>query len=312
MRKVYGANVLVKTTGLTEQEWLGYRRLGIGGSDVAGVMGLSQYATPFSVWMDKVEGIVRPAGRAAHRGKMCEDWIAQEAAVRNGWGIKRINAMLQHPQHPWMTANIDRMIVKPELAIHEIKMINSPGRSRKVIDSGILVEHELQCRWYQAVLNIDKTWISYDLPDAEPVDFLVERDLEMERHLITVCGAFWKLVEDKTPPAMDGSDAADDYLKERFAAKLGTVEMPQEAGLWITQYESAGQTIKEAENMKAQARQRLCEMLDGTQSGRFEDRTVNWKPYSSDRIDTAALKKGDPAVAAKYIKPSESLRFTIQ
>lgn len=35
----YQPEVLVSTEGLTEEEWLNYRRKGIGGSDAAAIMG---------------------------------------------------------------------------------------------------------------------------------------------------------------------------------------------------------------------------------------------------------------------------------
>ncbi len=37
----YKPRVLVDTKNLTEEEWLGYRRCGIGGSDAAAVLGVS-------------------------------------------------------------------------------------------------------------------------------------------------------------------------------------------------------------------------------------------------------------------------------
>ena len=37
--------VLVSTENLTEQEWLAYRRRGIGGSDVAAILGISPFRT---------------------------------------------------------------------------------------------------------------------------------------------------------------------------------------------------------------------------------------------------------------------------
>ena len=35
-------------------EWLQWRRGGLGGSDIAGVLGLSPWSSPWSVWADKV------------------------------------------------------------------------------------------------------------------------------------------------------------------------------------------------------------------------------------------------------------------
>ena len=38
---------------LTREEWLARRRSGIGGSDVAAVLGLSPWKSPRQVWLDK-------------------------------------------------------------------------------------------------------------------------------------------------------------------------------------------------------------------------------------------------------------------
>ena len=35
------------------QEWLQARKLGIGGSDVAAILGLSKYKSPYQLWLDK-------------------------------------------------------------------------------------------------------------------------------------------------------------------------------------------------------------------------------------------------------------------
>ena len=42
---------------LTREEWLARRRSGIGGSDVAAVLGLSPWKSPRQVWLDKTTDI---------------------------------------------------------------------------------------------------------------------------------------------------------------------------------------------------------------------------------------------------------------
>ena len=41
----YQPEVLVDTADLSREDWLDYRRLGIGGSDAAAIMGVSPFAT---------------------------------------------------------------------------------------------------------------------------------------------------------------------------------------------------------------------------------------------------------------------------
>ena len=48
----YKPNVLVDTSTLSENEWLSWRKKGIGGSDVAAALGLSPYRTKRELYYD--------------------------------------------------------------------------------------------------------------------------------------------------------------------------------------------------------------------------------------------------------------------
>lgn len=45
--------VLAKTKRLSYDEWVAQRRHGIGGSDVAAILGVNPYKTPYHVWLEK-------------------------------------------------------------------------------------------------------------------------------------------------------------------------------------------------------------------------------------------------------------------
>ena len=47
------ANILVETDGLSREEWLRYRKQGIGGSDVAAILGISKWNSAISLWLNK-------------------------------------------------------------------------------------------------------------------------------------------------------------------------------------------------------------------------------------------------------------------
>ena len=50
----YQPEVLVDTADLSREDWLDYRRLGIGGSDAAAIMGLSPFSTIRDLYFDKI------------------------------------------------------------------------------------------------------------------------------------------------------------------------------------------------------------------------------------------------------------------
>lgn len=45
--------ILVRTTGLSHEEWLSFRKRGIGGSDAGAICGLNPYSSPIHVYFDK-------------------------------------------------------------------------------------------------------------------------------------------------------------------------------------------------------------------------------------------------------------------
>ena len=68
----------ISTKGMSREEWLERRRKTIGGSDAAGIVGLSKWASPFSVWADKTGRAAEKADTEAMRqGRDLEDYVAR-------------------------------------------------------------------------------------------------------------------------------------------------------------------------------------------------------------------------------------------
>ena len=46
-------NILVSTENLSTEEWLRWRQKGIGGSDVAPILGISKWTSSIDIWLSK-------------------------------------------------------------------------------------------------------------------------------------------------------------------------------------------------------------------------------------------------------------------
>ena len=64
--------VLTPTSGLTREQWLEFRRKGIGGSDAASVLGISPFRTGVDLYYDKI-------GLPVEDGE--ENWVAMEVRL---------------------------------------------------------------------------------------------------------------------------------------------------------------------------------------------------------------------------------------
>ena len=97
--------------------WLEGRRTGIGGSDVAAVLGLNPWKTPLDVWNDKL-GLSedKEMSEPAYWGTVLEDTVAKEFQLRTGKRVQKVSHQFADPETPWAIANIDRAIINPEIA----------------------------------------------------------------------------------------------------------------------------------------------------------------------------------------------------
>ena len=83
----YQPLVLVETEDLTRDEWLEYRRQGIGGSDAAAVLGVSPFRTCRDLFYDKLNISTEDDETnwvAKEMGHLLEDLVARIFAQKTG------------------------------------------------------------------------------------------------------------------------------------------------------------------------------------------------------------------------------------
>lgn len=78
--------------------WLAERRTGIGGSDVAAILGLNEWTSPYTVWADKL-GLLpeREDSEAMRQGRDLEHYVAERFSKVSGKRVRRVNRILRHP-----------------------------------------------------------------------------------------------------------------------------------------------------------------------------------------------------------------------
>ena len=67
------AKILTSTENMPYDDWLEWRRRGIGGSDASVVCGINRYKSPMKLWLDKTDQLPIPeSGEAAYWGTKLE------------------------------------------------------------------------------------------------------------------------------------------------------------------------------------------------------------------------------------------------
>lgn len=91
--------------------WLEARKSGIGGSDVAAVLGMSPWRSPMDVWLEKT-GRSEPVEEndAMYWGKKLEALVADRYCEETGNEVRRVKSILRSREYPMLLGNIDRAI----------------------------------------------------------------------------------------------------------------------------------------------------------------------------------------------------------
>lgn len=98
--KCYAPQILVGTEGLPREQWLEYRRKGIGGSDAAAVLGISPFRTGRDLYYDKLNIVTADDAEnwvQLEVGTLLEPLVAKIFAHKTGYKIYRRPFMFQHP-----------------------------------------------------------------------------------------------------------------------------------------------------------------------------------------------------------------------
>ena len=128
---------LVNTQDLSRESWLNVRKQGIGSSDAAAAVGLNPYLSPLELWMIKTgrdQDLPKPdpfdEASPIYWGSLLEPIVARHYTKHTGRKVRRINAVLQHPDpdKSWMLANLDYTVVGgDEVQILECKTAGFHG-----------------------------------------------------------------------------------------------------------------------------------------------------------------------------------------
>ena len=194
--------VLVDTAGLSEEEWLAYRRKGIGGSDVAALLGISPWRTARDLFYDKLNIAVVEDHEdnwvALEMGHLLEPLVAKIFQHRTGYKVYQIKKMFQHPKYPWMLADVDYFVELPDgtTAILEIKTTNYNAKDNWWLDGEetIPAYYESQGRHYMAVMDVDRCFFCclYGNNEQESIIRDMQRDLAYEDEMMFLEQNFWE------------------------------------------------------------------------------------------------------------------------
>lgn len=212
---------------MQDNAWKLARRVGIGGSDAAAILGLSPWKSPMDVWLDKM-GLADEVPEDRNRqfllelGTQLEPVIARLYERETGKNLQQpVPGLMRHPVLPMIIGSPDRL-VKGEQRGVELKTENQfmdefgePGTDQ------VPYHYLVQCAHYMAVTGMPVWDLALLHGGAAFSIYTIERDLELEHSMLAQLMDWWdRHIVAKTPPDVDGSDAWRVYLRTKFPRNL--------------------------------------------------------------------------------------------
>lgn len=312
---------LVKTADLSRDDWLAVRRTGIGSSDAAAAVGLNPYMSALELWLDKTgrgEGLPRPdpndATSPVFWGTLLEPLVAAIYTRQTGNKVRKVNAVLRHPNIPWMLANIDREIVGAhDVQILECKTAGEYGA--RLWRDGVPEYVQVQVQHQLAVTGKTAAHVAVLLCGQALEVHRIERDDALIGQLIELEARFWRYVESDTPPPADGSESADRALRHLYPGNGETIDFsddPRLSSVFSDLIAVRGE-IETRQQLEAQFKQMIQEAMGDAVRAVFETGSVSFKrSKDSSSIDLARLLADHPEFEQQYAtsKPG-SRRFLV-
>ena len=313
---------LIKTKQLTREEWLKIRQTGIGSSDAAAAVGLNPYQSQLFLWMDKTgKGDLLPQidpdddTHPVYCGNVLEPIVATHYSKKTGNKVRRVNAVLQHPDYPWMLANIDREIIgNPEVQILECKTAGIYGQ--KLWQNGVPEYVQLQVMHQLAVTGKQAADVAVLIAGQELRIYRIQRDEVLIEQLIKLEQQFWHWVQNNNPPPADGSDSAQTALTALFNKDNGQqldLQFDADLNQIFEQLLSVRQALSELKKEEARYKQRIQQTMGNHTLATFLSGTVSWKTTAdSYSLNSKALINDHPDLIQPYLstKPGNR-RFVI-
>jgi len=154
----------------SREDWLKERKKGIGGSDISGVCGLSNYASPLSIYLDKKDLIPKTEEEniAMELGLELEPYLSKKFVKymkeKEGLEIelKEMPCILQHDKIDYFMVNLDRYFKHPQKADCAVELkTTTEFRRDKWKGDEIPDEYFMQAQWQLLITGWNYCYLAF-------------------------------------------------------------------------------------------------------------------------------------------------------
>lgn len=297
---------------ITRAEFLQRRKIGIGGSDVAAVLGLSRWKSPFELWKEKTaeELPEDTTSDVLTLASYLEDYTAQKYAAAVGLKVRRRNSLLVSKDYPFLIGNIDREICgdKRGVGFLECKAVSN-FNFRRIEFYGLPDEYVFQKEHYFFVANGLYKWGAFAILNRDNgrlLTFDVAPNGELYAEALPKLKDFWHCVETNTPPSVELPPLPE---VPKYEGKLEDFNADASLAGLLKEYDEAATILSEATELADNVKQQIAEHLQSHEAVECNGKRIFYRATRSKRFDAKRFKSEHPAIYDRYTKETETQKL---
>jgi len=205
-------------------DWLAWRKEGIGASDTPIILGVSRFKTPFILWSEKL-GLLKAEGESyiTELGHRFEPVARSEFALKEGIDLEP--TLVEHKDMTWLRASLDGFN-ESESLFGEIKYIGQDKFDQIKETGEVLEEHRPQIQHQYFVTGLKKcVYIVYtlnekknEIKDCQWIWPKID-ERYIEEIMLPAVTKFWKNLKSQTAPELMAKDVVKVKGKKLLANK---------------------------------------------------------------------------------------------
>lgn len=293
-------------------EQLDIRRGGIGSSEIAAVCGLSEWASPLTVWLRKRGESTGSDSLPLRIGSHMEPLIATLYTEQTGDALVNPDTVYQAADRPWQLATPDRLRAA-DGGIVELKNAFMGTGWGDVGTDDIPQEYVCQTQWQMDVMGVEFAHVAAIVGRAFRI-YVVRYDAELCLALREAAERFWvDYVLAGVQPPVSANDNDRKWLQERFATHgdqlLVATDVQEEMAKRFHEARLAREAYSAEEDLAGNQLREFIGEAAGVQGSNWKATWKAPKPTKTIDWEAVAMELGaTPELVAKHTGQKKNSR----
>ncbi|MBQ7280585.1 MAG: YqaJ viral recombinase family protein [Bacteroidales bacterium] len=304
----------------TREEWLELRKSGMGSSEVASIVGLNPWQTPYQLWRKKL-GMDEPTeeNQAMKRGHWCEDAVAQYWSDTTGRQVIARSAgdwLIRDDERPFLQVSPDRTFwvdgdgLKHGKNAEQNKGILECKTTNLVIDPNDIPKHWFcQVQYQLAVAGYQHGSLAWMMAGFQFGHIDIDVVPDFASWLISEVERFWtdNVLGKKEPEAINVQDVLAKYAKHTEGK---SIEISDEVMQSVLDLKEVKKEIAALDERKAALEEQVKLAMGDAEAITYQGQTVaTWKaPKAGVKFNEKLFKAENEQLWKQYAEPSQGAR----